>query len=245
MHTRVRARQLWLCGILVVLALIVVAVWFVPIRPGGMFHYPGFGAVGESYLQVKDGQVRVVMTEGPPLKFGTYEERHGQWVYVSRGGTATCVMKTTVRGLTLCGSEWFPRAFFWKRIDDGLPDSREAERAQLIVTVGTVSVVGQDALVPLGMTNELSEKVELARAICSLYDEQRMLVGQATRWIVGGSNTNGLAAGATNFSQVVITGDKPFATTNLRARVRFDKVLLEGGNLADLTKQVSVTSANK
>jgi len=95
------------------------------------------------------------------------------------------------------------------------------------------------------MKNGLSEKVESARAVVFLLDEQGKMVGQATRWVIGGSNTNGLAAGATNAFHFVVTADKQFATTNLTARVSFSRIVLEGGKLADVAKQVTVAAAAK
>jgi hypothetical protein len=43
----------------------------------------------------------------------------------------------------------------------------------------------------------------------------------------------------------VITADKPFTTTNLTAKVSFTRVVLEGGKLADVGKDVSVTGVEK
>lgn len=119
--------------------------------------------------------------------------------------------------------------------------------AQLAVTVTPPKVAGQKAVVPLAMRNGLSEKIESARAVVFLFDEQGKAVGQpTTRWIVGGSaDKPGLAAGATNAFHFVIASDKPFATTNLTAKVTFSSVVLEGGKLADVTKDVSVTEAVK
>jgi hypothetical protein len=41
---------------------------------------------------------------------------------------------------------------------------------------------------------------------------------------VGGSSTNGLPTGATNAFNLVVTGTKPFATTNLAATVQVQAV---------------------
>src|SRR5437899_1135462 len=72
-------------------------------------------------------------------------------------------------------------------------------QAQLSVTVAPVKVIGQKAVVPLAMKNNLTEKVESARAVMFVLDEQGKAVGQATRWVIGGSqDKSGLAAGATN-----------------------------------------------
>jgi hypothetical protein len=118
--------------------------------------------------------------------------------------------------------------------------------AQLAVTVSLVKVTGQKAVVPLAMQNGFSEKIESARAVCFLMDEQGKALGPpTTRWVIGGGNTNGLAPGATNSFHFVVTSDKPFATTNLTAKVSFSRVVLEGGKSADITKSVNVTPTPK
>ena len=118
--------------------------------------------------------------------------------------------------------------------------------AQLAVTVSPVKITGQKAIVPLAFKNNLSEKIESARAAVFLLDEQGKMVGQATKWVIGGSaDKPGLAAGATNSFHCVITADKPFPTTNLMAKVTFSRVVLANGELADIAKAVQVESAAK
>ena len=81
--------------------------------------------------------------------------------------------------------------------------------AQLVVAVSPSKAIGQKAIVPLAMKNTFTEKIESARAVVFLLDDQGKAVGRPpTRWIIGGSNTNGLAAGATNAFHFVITSDK-------------------------------------
>ena len=116
--------------------------------------------------------------------------------------------------------------------------------AQLSVTVLPVKVTGQKAIVPLAMKNNLAEKVQSARAVVFLSDEQGKVVGQATKWVIGGSEDKpGLAAGATNAFHFVITGSQPFATTNLTAKVSFSRVILEGGKIVDVTTRVQIQKA--
>jgi hypothetical protein len=117
--------------------------------------------------------------------------------------------------------------------------------AQLAVTVLPLKVTGQKAVVPLAMKNNFSEKVESARAVVFLLDEQGNAAGQATtRWVIGGSEDKpALAAGSTNVFNFVITANKSFAATNLTAKVQFSRVVLEGGKIADVAKSVSVTPA--
>jgi hypothetical protein len=116
--------------------------------------------------------------------------------------------------------------------------------AQLAVTVSPVKVTGQKAIVPLAMQNNFAEKIESARAVVFLLDEQGKMVGQSTKWVIGGTkDKSGLAAGGTNSFHFVIASPAPsgFATTNITAKVQFNRVVLEGGKLADVTKDVHVT----
>jgi hypothetical protein len=116
-----------------------------------------------------------------------------------------------------------------------------AAHAQLVVTVSSPNITGQKAVVPLEIKNGLGEKITSARAVVFLLDEQGKMVGQGTRWIIGGTpDLPGLAAGATNVFNFVITNDKPFSTTNLTTKVSFSRVVLEGGKLADVAKQVTI-----
>src|SRR6266498_1992892 len=88
--------------------------------------------------------------------------------------------------------------------------------AELAVTQSPVKVAGQKAIEPLALKNNFGEKIESARAAVFLLDEQGKMIGQATRWVIGGSQDKpGLATGATNAFHFVITSDRPFATTNL------------------------------
>lgn len=118
--------------------------------------------------------------------------------------------------------------------------------AQLAVTVSAVQVVGQKAIVPLAFKNGLAQNVESARAVVFVLDEQGKVVSQATRWVIGGSQSKGgLTPGATNAFHFVIASQKPFATTNLTVKVSFSRVVLAGGKLADVNKDVTIENARK
>jgi len=116
-----------------------------------------------------------------------------------------------------------------------------AARADLIVNVATPNTVGQKAVVKLNLKNTFPEKIESARASVFLLDEKGKMVGQSTKWVIGGTkNQASLAPGATNSFFFVITSEKPFATTNLATKVNFNRVVLEGGKLADVTEDVHI-----
>lgn len=119
-------------------------------------------------------------------------------------------------------------------------------QGQLAITVSPVKVTGQKAIVPLALKNNLTEKIQSARAVVFLLDEQGKMVGQSTKWVIGGSEDKpGLAAGATNAFNFVITNDKPFATTNLTAKVNFSRIVIEGGKLGDPRRDVQIQNVSK
>jgi hypothetical protein len=112
-------------------------------------------------------------------------------------------------------------------------------QAQLVVTVSPPKIASQKAIVQLTMKNNLTNKVESARAVCFLLDEQGKMVGQATKWVIGQNKTVLEPRGETTFN-FVIANSSPFASTNLTAKVSFSHLVLEGGKLANPSKDVTV-----
>jgi hypothetical protein len=118
--------------------------------------------------------------------------------------------------------------------------------AQLAVTVSPVKATGQKAIVPLAMKNGFAERIQSARAVCFLLNDQGKMVGQSTRWVIGaGRDKSPLAPGITSVFNFVIAADKPFTSTNLTTKVSFSRVVLEGGSLADANKEVQIQNADK
>jgi hypothetical protein len=119
--------------------------------------------------------------------------------------------------------------------------------SQLAVSVAPIELSGQKAVVHLTLKNEFKVNIESARTVVFLLDEQGKMVAQGTRWVIGGggSNTNGLAVGATNTFNFVVQGDKPFYSTNLITRISFSRVVLAGGQQADAKKDVIITQSSK
>jgi hypothetical protein len=114
-------------------------------------------------------------------------------------------------------------------------------QAQLAVTVSPPKLAGQKAVVQLKLKNNLTNAVQSARAVCFLLDDQGKMVGQSTKWVIGGTKDRpALEPKAETTFNFVITSPQPFATTNLTAKVSFSRVVLEGGKLADV-KEVVVT----
>lgn len=118
--------------------------------------------------------------------------------------------------------------------------------AQLAVMVSPVKVTGQKAVVQLKMKNGLAAKVESARAVCFLLDEQGKMVGQSTKWVIGGvKDRPPLEPKSETTFNFVVTSPQPFTTTNLTAKVSFSRVVLNGGKLADMRQDVMVSESAK
>ncbi|HXB60950.1 MAG TPA: hypothetical protein VNU95_15360, partial [Candidatus Acidoferrales bacterium] len=112
-------------------------------------------------------------------------------------------------------------------------------QAQLCVTFFPPKVIGQKAVVQLKMKNNLADKIESARAACFLLDEQGQMIGQSTKWVIGRSGLE--SKGQTTFN-FVITSRQPFTTTNLTAKVTFNRVVLVSDPVQDLAHEVVIRS---
>jgi hypothetical protein len=121
-----------------------------------------------------------------------------------------------------------------------------AANAQLAATVSPPKIVGQKAVVKLAMKNNLTDKVESARAACFLLDDQGKMIGQSTKWVIGGTKDRpALEPKSETTFNFVVTSPQPWTTTNLTAKISFERVILDGGKSADVVKTVSVTTLAK
>ena len=89
--------------------------------------------------------------------------------------------------------------------------------AQLAVNVFAPRIAGQRAIFPLALSNGFPSTIESARAVMFLLDSEDKVVGQGSRWIIGGdTNRIGLSAAATNiFHFVVPINGKAFVSQRL------------------------------
>lgn len=117
--------------------------------------------------------------------------------------------------------------------------------AQLDVNISPVKTEGNKAVIKLLFKNDLTNTVESARAAVFLLDGETV-VGQGNRWVIGGAKDKlSLAPGATNSFFFVITSDKPFPNTNLTAKMSVNRLVLEGGKLGDVAKDVVISNEKK
>jgi hypothetical protein len=102
------------------------------------------------------------------------------------------------------------------------------------VTPSAPKILGNKTIVALELKNTFAQPIESARAVLFLLDEHGQMVGQSTKWVIGGGKDKpALAVGATNVFNFVITSDEPLTSTNLTAKVSFSRVVLEGGKFAN------------
>ena len=107
-------------------------------------------------------------------------------------------------------------------------------RADLLTTVTKPQITGQKVVIKLEIKNRFSENVQSARATLFLLDEQNKTLGRSTRWVIGGTKDSPvLATDKTVTFNFVITLDELPSYANLQTKVVFNRIVLEGGKLAD------------
>lgn len=117
-------------------------------------------------------------------------------------------------------------------------------RADLLVTSEPVKVNGQSALVKLDMRNTFKQKVESVRAVVFLMDPQGVVVGQSVKWVITGQkDLPALPSGGTNRFYFVIPLNRPLTSSNLTAKVQFNRVELDNGRLVSIPIAVKVTES--
>lgn len=114
--------------------------------------------------------------------------------------------------------------------------------AELMVTVLPPRITAQKVVVPIVMKNNFSEAVEGARAVVFVMDESGQMLGQGTRWVIGGKAepTAALIAGGTNTFYFVVNSQRLLPTTNIVTQVKFSRLLLQSGRVADPERSVSI-----
>jgi hypothetical protein len=112
-----------------------------------------------------------------------------------------------------------------------------AAQSALRVNVAQPKTYGQKTILKLDLRNTFTNAIEAGRAVLFLFDDSGKVVGQETRWIIGGTKDRPpLAANARTTFNFVIQASKPFTKTKLTVT----RIVLEGGKLADVSKDVQI-----
>ena len=110
-------------------------------------------------------------------------------------------------------------------------------KAELAVTVERSNKTPANAVIPLKLKNTFKEQITSARATVFLLNDQGKVVGQGTKWIIGGTkDAPPLAPDASTTYNFVIHTDKPFTKT----KVNVGRLILEGGKVVDPRKNVVI-----
>ena len=113
--------------------------------------------------------------------------------------------------------------------------------AALVINMREPKITGRKAVIKLDMENTFSKKLEGAKGTIFLMDDGGNVVSQASRWIIGGAkNRPSLGSEDKANYYFVVPAAKPFSKT----RLMIDRVVLEGGKLANPVKDVIVKEAN-
>jgi hypothetical protein len=120
--------------------------------------------------------------------------------------------------------------------------SLDSSRADLVVKAGEPKDYTQKTLIKLDLHNTFTNKIESARGVMFLLDEKGKVVGQESRWIIGGTKDRPpLAADGNSTFYFVVPTSKPFSKTKLTVT----KLILEGGQQINAAQHVKVESAVK
>lgn len=109
----------------------------------------------------------------------------------------------------------------------------------LTVKVLPLKVIGQKTLVELAITNSGTNRIEAARAICFVLDQNGQMVGQSAKWVIGQNKTSLEPNGQAKFN-FVITAPHPLMATNLTAKVNFSRLILQGGKQVNPQNNITI-----
>ena len=124
----------------------------------------------------------------------------------------------------------------------GLLTTGDMARAALTLKVAEPKTYGQKTIVKMELRNTFTNAIESVRAVTFLLDDNGKVVGQETRWIIGGTKDRlPLAPDTKTTFNFVVQANKPFANTKVTAT----RIVLKGEKLADVNKDVEVESARK
>jgi hypothetical protein len=113
----------------------------------------------------------------------------------------------------------------------------------VMVKVSPLKMVGQKAVVELTMTNSGTNKIEAARAVCFVLDQNGQMVGQSAKWVIGQNRTSLEPHGQAKFN-FVITAPHPLMATNLAVKVNFSRVILQGGKQVNPQNDVTIVPSS-
>ena len=118
--------------------------------------------------------------------------------------------------------------------------------AALSVMVDDPKLTGSKAVINLTMTSSFTNKVESARAVAFVVDDKGKVLGQTAQWVIGGSPDKPVLEPNKHspYFFVVPLDKTPSSTNTVKAKVSFIRLVLEGGQQVDASKEVTVESSS-
>jgi len=112
-------------------------------------------------------------------------------------------------------------------------------QAALILKAAGTKTYGQKTVVKMELQNTFTNVIESARAVVFLLDDVGKVVGQETRWIIGGSKEKPILPPDSKMTfNFVVQSAKPFVKT----KIVVTRLVLEGGRVADANKDSHIES---
>jgi hypothetical protein len=110
-------------------------------------------------------------------------------------------------------------------------------KAELLIKTSEPKTYGQKTIIKMELHNTFTNKIESARAVVFLLDDKGKVVGQETRWIIGGTKDRPPMAsdGKTTFN-FVVQHEKPFT----KNKITVIHLTLEGGQTVNAIKEVRI-----
>src|SRR5215510_10929147 len=109
--------------------------------------------------------------------------------------------------------------------------------AGLLLKVAGTKTYGQKTIVKMELQDTFTNAIESARAVVFLLDDKGQVVGQETRWIIGGSKDRPpLGPDSKTAFNFVLQSAKPFS----KSKIVVTRLVLAGRRLADSNKEVRV-----
>jgi hypothetical protein len=116
--------------------------------------------------------------------------------------------------------------------------------ADLLVKVEPPKILGQSVVVKLDMRNTFRHTVRSARAAVFVADKHGAVKGYGAKWLITGQkNFPPLPSGGTNQFNFVAHLNKQLSETDFTAEVKFDRVVLDNGRLANIPADVKVNKS--
>jgi hypothetical protein len=117
-------------------------------------------------------------------------------------------------------------------------------RPQLIIKTEPVKIIGSRTMVLLNLTNATAESIHSVKATAFVTNDREVVVGRATRWIVGAVPAKSeLAPKESALFSFVVPLDRNYdGTTNLQCRFVFNRLVFANGRIGNVQNDIQIST---